>query len=509
MIKNSLWKRMVFGYIIIALFMLAMSFYLIFRLNHLNKVTDSIMKTDIPSIKNGEKLIDSLLEQVRNEKKYVITNDNAFLDLFDKKKREFLERLKSIEESIPNREKKVLIYPIRDLHNKYLTMVSKEIVLIGSEEHVPPDSRYEEEIKKTLDQLTESINKLTLALQTGLIKKIELFQKIGYKSAKVSLIIILFAVLFGAIFAYFFTRSVCSPIKILKDATDRIADGDLDYRIEVTARDEIGTLGTAFNQMCNKLKEMDQMKSEFVSNISHNLKTPLTAIREANDLLLEKIAGPISEQQIKLLNITKKEAHQLTMMINDLLDISRVEAGLMRYNFQSADIHDVIRKSTDEIRFLTENKNIHIQCENGDSIPKILLDRDKIVQVMDNLLSNAIKFTLPGGFITIKATVVESHDVTQFFREQNSMNNVHSFIKVSISDTGIGIPSECHKKIFDKFQQVNNKGKGGIKGTGLGLSIARHIVLDHGGDIWVESNVGKGSTFLFTLPCSYDYALSI
>ena len=100
-----------------------------------------------------------------------------FWIFLDKKKREFLERLKSIEESIPNRDKKVLIYPIRDLHNKYLTMVSKEIVLIGSEEHVPLDSRYVEEMKKTLDQLTESINKLTIALQTGLIKKIELFQK--------------------------------------------------------------------------------------------------------------------------------------------------------------------------------------------------------------------------------------------------------------------------------------------------------------------------------------------
>jgi len=500
---------MVFGYVIIALFMLTMSFYLIFRLNHLNKVTDSIMKIDIPSVENGEKLVDSLLEQVRNEKKYIITNDDAFLDLFDKKKREFLDRLKFMEESTNNREKKVFINQIKELHNKYLSMVSKEIVLVGSEGVIPPDSRYEEEMKKTLDQLTESINKLTLALQTGLIRKIELFQKIGSKSAKVSLIIILFAVLFGVIFAYFFTRSVCSPIKILKDATDRIADGDLDYRIEVTANDEIGTLGTAFNQMCNKLKEMDQMKSEFVSNISHNLKTPLTAIREANGLLLEKIAGPISEPQIKLLNIIKEEAHQLTMMINDLLDISRVEAGLMRYNFQSSDIYDVIRKSTDEIRFLAENKNILIQCENGDSIPKILLDRDKIAQVMDNLLSNAIKFTLPGGTITIKANVVESHDVTQFFREQNRLNNVHSFVKVSISDTGIGIPAECHKKIFDKFQQVNNKGKGGIKGTGLGLSIAKHIVLDHGGDIGVESNVGKGSTFLFTLPCSYDYALSI
>src|SRR3972149_2544896 len=460
MIKNSLWKRMVFGYVIIALFMLTMSFYLIFRLNHLNKVTDSIMKTDIPSVENGEKLVDSLLEQVRNEKKYLITNDDAFLDLFDKKKREFLDRLKSIEESTKDREKK------------------------------------------------EFINKLTLALQTGLIKKIELFQKIGYKSAKVSLIIILFAVLFGIIFAYFFTRSVCSPIKILKDATDRIAEGDLDYRIEVTSNDEIGTLGTAFNQMCNKLKEMDKMKSEFVSNISHNLKTPLTAIREANDLLLEKIAGPITEPQIRLLTIMKEEAHQLTMMINDLLDISRVEAGLMRYNFQYADIHDVIRKSMDEIRFLAENKNIHIQCENEDSIPKILLDRDKIAQVMDNLLSNAIKFTQPGGTITIKATVVESHNVTQFFREQNRLNNVYSFVKVSISDTGIGIPAECHKKIFDKFQQVSNQ-KGGIKGTGLGLSIAKHMVLDNGGDIWGESNTGEGSTFHFTLPCSYDYVLSI
>lgn len=500
---------MVFGYVIIALFMLTMSFYLIFRLNHLNKVTDSIMKIDIPSVENGEKLVDSLLEQVRNEKKYIITNDDAFLDLFDKKKREFLDRLKFMEESTDNREKKVFINQIKESHNKYLSMVSKEIVLVGSEGVIPPDSRYEEEMKKTLDQLTESINKLTLALQTGLIRKIELFQKIGSKSAKVSLIIILFAVLFGVIFAYFFTRSVCSPIKILKDATDRIADGDLDYRIEVTSNDEIGTLGTAFNQMCNKLKEMDQMKSEFVSNISHNLKTPLTAIREANDLLLEKIAGPISEPQIKLLTIIKEEAHQLTMMINDLLDISRVEAGLMRYNFQSSDIYDVIRKSTDEIRFLAENKNILIKCENGDSIPKILLDRDKIAQVMDNLLSNAIKFTLPGGTVTIKANVVESHDVTQFFREQNRLNNVHSFVKVSISDTGIGIPPECHKKIFDKFQQVNNKGKGGIKGTGLGLSIAKHIVLDHGGDIGVETNVGKGSTFLFTLPCSYDYALSI
>ncbi len=507
MIKNSLWKRILFGYIAIVLFMLAMSFYLILRLNYLNNVTDSIMRADIPSIENGEKLVDSLLEQVRNEKKYIITNDNAFLDLFDKKKKEFLERLKFLEEYAISREKKVFINQIRELHKKYLSMVSKEIVRMGKEGISAPDSGNEDEKKKILDLLTESINKFILTTQSELIKKIGVFQKIGYKSAKISIMIILFAVLFGAIFAYFFTRSICSPIKILKDATERISQGDLDYRIEVASTDEIGTLGTAFNQMCNKLKETDQVKTDFVSNVSHNLKTPLTAIREANDLLLEKIAGPINESQTKLLNITKEETLRLTMMINDLLDISRIEAGLMRYNFQYSNIQDIIRKSTDVIRFLAESKNIGIQCWNDVSIPKILLDRDKIAQVMDNLLSNAIKFTPLGGTITIRVHEVESQSIPHFFAGQNRLNNVHSFVRVSIADSGIGIPVECHRKIFDKFQQVNNTGKGGMKGTGLGLSIAKHIILDHGGDIWVESDTGKGSTFHFTLPCRYDYAL--
>ncbi|HQU29886.1 MAG: HAMP domain-containing protein [Planctomycetia bacterium] len=507
MVKNSLWKRIFFGYITIVIFMMIMSFYLIYRLNYLNKVTDSIMRMDIPFIENGERLVDCFFEQVRNEKKYLITNDNAFLDLFDQKKKEFLERLKYLEESTTDREKDEVIHLIREPYKKYLSIVSKEIILVGQDEVVPPDIRYEEEKKKTLDQITESINKLILITQMKLIKKIGLFQKIGYKSTQISFVIILFAVLFGAVFAYFFTRSICSPIKILKDATEHIAQGDLDHRIEVTASDEIGMLGMAFNQMCNKLKEMDQMKTDFVSNVSHDLKTPLTVIREANDLLLKKIAGPISDKQIKLLNITKAEIIRLTMMINDLLDISRIEAGLMRYNFQESSIQDIIRKSVDEIRFLAENKKIHILWKKGGDIPKVLLDREKTAQVMDNLLSNAIKFTPSGGKITITVCEVDSKTVPQFFAEQSRLNNIRSFVQISISDTGIGIPAECHKTIFDKFQQVSNKGKGGMKGTGLGLSIVKHIILDHGGDLWVESKMGEGSTFCFVLPFRYDYAL--
>ncbi|GAB63711.1 two-component sensor kinase [Candidatus Jettenia caeni] len=505
MIKNSLWRRIIFGYIIITLFMLSTSFYLIFRLNFLKKVTDSVMKSDIPSIENGEKLIDSLLEQVRNEKKYLITNDQAFLNLFDKKKIDFFDRLQSLEEYITG-EEKVLIHKIKEFYNKYIAIVSKEFILVGKDNIIPPDARYEEEKKNTLEQITKSINTIILSQQTALIKKIELLQIIVHKSTKVALSLILSAILFGTIFSYFFTRSICLPIKTLQEATERISQGDLDYRIAVSSTDEIGTLGTAFNQMCNRLKELDLLKSEFISSISHNLKTPLTAIREANELMLDKIAGQVSEPQIKLLNIIKESTHRLTLMINDILDISRVEAGLMRYNFQYSNIHDIIRKSIGELRFLAERKNISFQHINGTSIPEISLDHDKIAQVIDNIFSNAIKFTPSGGTVTIKVKEVNARSFSPGHGEKNQMNNVHSFIQVSISDTGIGIPVEYHEKVFDKFQQVDNKGKGCTKGTGLGLFIAKQIVFDHGGEIWVENNgEQKGTTFHFTLPLKYNY----
>lgn len=502
---------MILGYIIIALFMLTVSFYLFLRFNHLNKVVDSIVKVDIPSIETGKKLADSLLEQVRSEKKYIITSDKAFLDLFEKKKTDFLEELQFLGKSIGfNKEKNAFLHQIEELYNNYIAMTAKEFILVGYDKVITADNQYEAKKKKILDHLTQSINKLIYNQESALIQKIELFQKTVHKSTKISLAIILFAIICGAIFSCFFTHSICSPIKTLRDATKHIANGNLDYRVKITSYDEIGSLGVAFNRMCDKLREIDQMKSEFISNISHNLKTPLTAIREADELMLDKIAGQISEPQIKLLNIIKENTRRLIMMINDLLDISRFEAGLMRYNFQYSSIEEIIHKSIDAIRFLAEGKNIDIQQYiNRVMSSKILLDREKISQVMDNILSNAIKFTPPGGSITVKTDEVRASAISRMSGTQNRPQNIHSFVKVSISDTGIGIPAECHKKIFNKFEQVVNKGKGGIKGTGLGLFIAKHIILDHGGDIWVENNAEKGCTFFFTLPSGCDYALNI
>ncbi|MDR4508024.1 MAG: HAMP domain-containing histidine kinase [Candidatus Brocadiaceae bacterium] len=532
---------MVLGYIVITLFMLSTSFYLISRLNHFNDASASILSKDIPSIKNGEKLLQTLLEQVSSEKKYLIAKEKAFLTLFKSKQGEFIARLESINKSITagekplfldklkyfytkyvsnrsflqlhpleetrgNKEQKEIANQIETLYNKYIGIVSKEFILLNYDDNVPLDTTFYGEKEKTLDQLTGAINALILLQQAELFKKMELFQKTVSKSTSISLAIIVIAVLFGAIFSYVFTRSICKPINILKDATERIAQGDLDYRIKIRSKDEFGSLGKSFNKMCVKLAELDQMKTEFISNISHNLKTPLTSIREANELMLDKVAGKISAEQLKLLNIIKGSTLKLIMMINDLLDISRLEAGLMRYNFQHSCIKDIILKSIDDIRFLAEGKKINIQyITDNTSIPKVRLDRDKIAQVMDNIFSNAFKFTPVGGKITVKSCEIESSKLSGSCVLQNKPDNVRSFVQVSISDTGIGIPEEYHKSIFDKFQQVVNKGKGGIKGTGLGLFIAKHIVLDHGGDIWLENNSSNGSTFHFILPLRVNF----
>ena len=544
MVKNSLWKRMVLGYVVITLLMLSMSFYLIFRLKHLNQASTSILSKDIPSIENEEKLLKILLEQVSSEKKYTITRDTAFLDIFAAKKSEFIHRLDLVNKliQINNKTNNIFnkfntlnvkyfrgtrFYPfsaaedarnskelititaqIETLYNLYLGITAKEFILLKYNANDPSYSSTGEEKDKTIDQLRNAINNLIILQQAGLFKKMGLFQETVQKSTKISLAITLFAIAFVAVFSFFFIRSIYKPINALKAATDHIAQGDLEHRINITSNDEIGSLGRSFNEMSKRLEQLDTMKSDFISNISHNLKTPLTAIKEANELMLDKIAGQISFEQMKLLNIIKGNTLRLILMINDLLDISRIEAGLMRYNFQPAQIRDVISESIEDVRFLAEKKGIFIKYEDVSLVPHVLLDRGKIAQIMDNLLSNSIKFTPAGGVITIKAFVVDASMLSPIFAQQSKLNNIQSFLQISISDTGIGIPKEYQNSIFDKFQQVVNKRESGIKGTGLGLFIAKHIVEDHGGNIWLESNCGSGSTFHFTLPLRVDFVLN-
>ena len=233
-----------------------------------------------------------------------------------------------------------------------------------------------------------------------------------------------------------------------------------------------------------KQKELDQMKSTFVANVSHELRTPLVAMDKSISLILSKDAGPITETQEQFLNITQRNLKRLSALINDLLNLSKLEAGKMDVKKEPTEIEKVIAESIDALNNWAKARGISIVKNMQGSLPEVSIDPNRIIQVLNNLIGNAIKFTPQNGTITLEA----------------KLQSGGGFLEVGVSDTGIGIDKENLGKVFDKFYQVGERVPTDISGTGIGLAIAKEIVELHGGRIWVESEKGQGAKFIFTLP---------
>jgi len=233
-----------------------------------------------------------------------------------------------------------------------------------------------------------------------------------------------------------------------------------------------------------KLKEIDQLKSDFISIVSHELRTPLTSIKAFTELILIKPLMP-GDRKTRLLHTINDETDRLTRLINDILDLTKIEAGKLSWHITGLSLENVIQSSVANIQSLADNKSILITNAVRQSLPLLQGDRDRLVQVMTNILSNSIKFTSQGGRIEITARQ------EQIPRPQ---------IVVSITDTGVGIPDEDLELIFEKFRRSGDVLTTNTEGTGLGLAITRQIIEYHGGTIWAESKIGQGSVFTFTLP---------
>ena len=231
-----------------------------------------------------------------------------------------------------------------------------------------------------------------------------------------------------------------------------------------------------------QLQELDRLKSAFVGIVSHELRTPLTPIKTLVENLLDGVGGSLSEQQHHYLSRIQANADRLTRMLNELLDLSKIEAGKTELRPTVLSIQELIADVLDVLRPLAQRKSITMEVTALDGLPKVHADRDKLYEVLANLVDNAIKFTPSGGRIQIGTKVLNDR-----------------YIRVEVSDTGCGIPEEDLPKIFDKFYRVHSLSSNHA-GAGLGLAIAKGLIELHGGTIGVESTSGKGSHFYFTVP---------
>jgi PAS domain S-box-containing protein len=233
-------------------------------------------------------------------------------------------------------------------------------------------------------------------------------------------------------------------------------------------------------------REVDRMKTQFVSMVSHELRTPLTSIKGFTEMILDEDAGEINEEQREFLGIVEANADRLIALVNDLLDISRIESGRVELKLDLADIDEMMIIVVATMAHLIEEKSQTLEVVVDQNLPQIELDRDRIIQVLTNLVSNAYKYTQAGGYIRLSA---ERED---------------KFVRFAVADNGFGISEQDQEKLFSRFFRVDSELTREIGGTGLGLNIVKSIIEMHGGEIILDSELGVGSTFAFTLPLVSD-----
>lgn len=344
--------------------------------------------------------------------------------------------------------------------------------------------------------------------QVGLISirvGLERLRAVLFKYVAVSAAVLVLALLTAWMLLSRLQQTVTAPVTGLVRLMERVSrDKDYSRRAEEKGPEELISLSAGFNEMLaaiqsrdrdlerslaelqkayGKLKDLDRLKSDFISTVSHEFRTPVTSIKAFAGILSMK-PNLTEERKKRMLATINDESDRLTRLINDLLDLSRIESGVIQWRDQDTDMNEVVRAVISEILPLAQNKDISIEERTWEGLPLILVDSDRLKQVVVNLMSNAIKFTPVGGRITVET-----------FRRDSPEG-----VAVSITDTGSGILAEDLNRIFEKFHRTRSALTNAVEGTGIGLTICRSIVEHYGGSIWATSEHEKGSTFTFFLP---------
>ena len=254
-----------------------------------------------------------------------------------------------------------------------------------------------------------------------------------------------------------------------------------------------------------KLQKLERLKSEFISIVSHELRTPLTAIKNAMDIILSGKAGEMTENIEKFVLMGKRNATRLSGIINDLLDISKIEAGKMDFKFELIHIEPVIEYVKNNLSEVAKEKDLTIKYEPSEESVEIYADSNRLEQVLTNLVSNAIKFTPTAGQIEITSRVVNARELQYDHCFEEDIKNLQgNYLQVCVEDHGIGIERKDLNHVFDKFAQIENSLSRKVGGSGLGLPIARQLMESHNGAIWCDSEINKGSRFYFVIPVAND-----
>lgn len=481
--RLSIFWRLALGSLAIITVLAGVNIYALIQLRQLTALSTRLVSYHYPAIETAQRLHASLYAQLKSEKKYSALHDAVFLKDFDDEAEEFRRTLRSLRSQETATDAQKQLEDTERLHAEYQFLFRGEG---GGTTAAPP--------KPGAGYLARRD-----ALLAGTASTLDSY--IGMHEARVSSVVsdsrarsaraegimqqlVIVAILVGLGLASVASYSILRPLRRVQEYIRQIGQGKFGASVEVAAPSDLRELVETVNWMGKKLQELDDMKAEFLAHVSHELRTPLASIREGTQLLLDEIPGPLSQQQRETLQIMTDSSQRLIRLISMLLDLSKMEAGMMEYRIAPTDLTRVAEGSVKKIRLLAEARHIQILTENSRGRVRLSLDAARIEQVLDNLLSNAIKFSPEGAAVKLRM-------------ESDAQAGV---VRISVSDTGPGIPPEELPHIFERFYQGRVQGGTMLAGSGLGLALAKKVVEAHAGRIWAESELGKGTTVHVILP---------
>ena len=479
--RLSIFWRLVLTAMVIITVMGGVNLYALFQLRQLASMSSEMASYHYPAVESAKRLLASLFAQLNSEKKFVATKDRTFLTNLREELDEFQRSLRLLRSQERSLQGLKILRETDDLLAKRLALFQDHFQGVDEGAHrIGTD--YEGRRDTIMDQMSVSIQGYIDLHEARMSVEVSESRASAAQAEAVTEQLVLVALVFGLGLAGVASYTILLPLRQLQGHIRKIGQGNLGASLQIKAPAELRELVDTVNWMGKKLQELDDMKTEFLAHVSHELRTPMASIREGTHLLLDEIPGPLVPEQRTTLRIMAESSRRLIHLISTILDLSKMEAGMMEYRIVPVDLHRIGEISIDKVRLLADAKHVQLILEDiGDRV-WVKADASRLEQVLDNLLSNALKFSPEGGVVKV----------------QMKPDPQAGVLEVAVSDTGPGVAPEDLPHIFERFYQGRTKVRH-TAGSGLGLALVKKVVEAHGGRIWIESEKGKGTTVRFIL----------
>lgn len=477
----SIFWRLVMTSLVVITVMGGVNLYALFQLRQLTAMSTEMASYHYPAAESAKRLLGSLYAQLNSEKKYLATRDHAFLTHLNEEVDEFQRSLQLLRGQEHSSQGLKLLQETDELSKEQVKLFQGELRTTHAK--IPQATpEYENRRDVIMDRMSSSIQSYIDLHEARVSVGVTESRASAAQAEAVTEQLVLVALVFGLGLAGIASYTILRPLRELQGHIRQIGQGNFGASLQIKAPAELRELVDTVNWMGRKLQDIDDMKTEFLAHVSHELRTPMASIQEGTHLLLDEIPGPLAQEQRTILRIMADSSRRLIHLISTILDLSKMEAGMMEYRIVPVDLQRIGEISINKVRLLADSKHVQLVLESIGERTWVKADAARLEQVLDNLLSNALKFSPEGGVVKV----------------QMKPDPQAGVLEISVSDTGPGIAPEDLPHIFERFYQGRTKGKH-TAGSGLGLALAKKVVEAHGGRIWIESEKGKGATVRFIL----------